>query len=76
MIQIFANSLTLYGFIVIRLERKYDNEFYEVLPPLVASGQIKHKEEITPGLEKVGDVILSVQKGLNKAKAIVHVADD
>ncbi|KAF8876980.1 alcohol dehydrogenase [Gymnopilus junonius] len=76
LIQIIAQSLTLHGFIVTRLEAKYEEEFYKVLPPLVESGKIKHKEEITNGLEKVGDVILAVQKGDNKAKAVIHVADD
>ena len=74
--QVVSKSLTLYGFIVIHLAPKYEKEFYEVLPPLVASGEIKYREEITPGLENVGNVILSVQKGLNKAKAVIHVADD
>lgn len=66
----------MHGFIVFRLEHKYREEFYKVLPPLVASGKIKYKEDVTSGLEKVGDVILAVQKGLNEGKAIVHVADD
>ena len=46
------------------------------MTPLVASGEIKYREEITVGLDKVGDVILAVQKGENKAKAIIQVAND
>ncbi|KAF8952340.1 hypothetical protein BDZ97DRAFT_1756936 [Flammula alnicola] len=37
-------------------------------------GQIK--EGVYNGLQTVEDVILAVQKGTNKAKAIIHVADD
>jgi len=64
------------GFIVFHLEGKYNEEFYKTLPPLVASGKIKFQEEVSNGLESVGDVILAVQKGTNKAKAVVHVADE
>ena len=71
-----ARSIKLYGFIVFRIEHMYNDEFYKVVPPLVASGKIKYKEDVTNGLDKVGDVILAVQKGLNKGKAVVHVADD
>lgn len=68
--------MTLSGFIIFRLEAKYRDEFYKTLPPLVASGEIKYAEDIYNGLDKVGDVVLAVQKGTNKAKAVVHVADD
>lgn len=64
------------GFIVHRLQKKYATIFYEFLSPLVASGKIKHKEEVRQGLEEVSDFILAVQKGTNKAKAIIHVADE
>jgi len=67
--------LSLNGFIQYRLEKKYLAEFYQTIPPLVASGRIKHREQIYKGLEQVGEVILAVQKGTNKAKAVVHVAD-
>ncbi|PPQ87895.1 hypothetical protein CVT25_001237 [Psilocybe cyanescens] len=74
--QVVAKSLTVSGFIIFRLEAKYGDEFYKTLPPLVASGEIKYTEDVYNGLDKVGDAILAVQKGTNKAKAIVHVADD
>ncbi|KAH9479936.1 Zinc-type alcohol dehydrogenase-like protein PB24D3.08c [Psilocybe cubensis] len=73
---VVAKSLTISGFIIFRLEAKYREEFYKVLPPLVASGEIKYSEDVYNGLDKVGDVILAVQKGTNKAKAVVHVADE
>ncbi|KAF8879983.1 hypothetical protein CPB84DRAFT_1792920 [Gymnopilus junonius] len=66
--QIFSRSLTMHGFIVNRLEPKYNDEFYKVMPPLVATGKIRHKEDVTRGVEKV--------EGWNNGKAVVHVADD
>ncbi|KAF8182622.1 hypothetical protein BJ912DRAFT_570571 [Pholiota molesta] len=74
--QVIAKSISMHGFIVQRLENKWGKEFFATLPPLVASGEIKHREEVFHGLDKVGDVLLAVQKGTNKAKAVVHVADD
>ena len=59
-----------------RLQPKWEEEFNKVLPPLVASGQIKDKEHVYEGLESVGEAILAVQKGMNQGKAVVHVADD
>ncbi|PPR00556.1 hypothetical protein CVT26_009888 [Gymnopilus dilepis] len=73
--QIIGKSLTFHGFVVGRLTAKWDAEFYKTIPPLVASGQIKHKEHVFNGLESAGAAILAVQKGENKGKAIVHAAD-
>lgn len=72
----FEKSLHLHGFIQWRLEYKYDEEFYRTIPPKLASGELKYAEEVTKGLDKVGDVILAVQKGQNKAKAVILVAEE
>ncbi|KDR74142.1 hypothetical protein GALMADRAFT_157912 [Galerina marginata CBS 339.88] len=74
--QVIGKSLSMFGFVVSRLIPKYKDEFYTVLSPLVASGEIKHAEDISNGLDKVGEVLLAVQKGTNTAKAVIHVADD
>ncbi|KAJ6528264.1 hypothetical protein DFH09DRAFT_161430 [Mycena vulgaris] len=74
--QIFAKSLSLNGFIVGRLEPKYDAEFYATIPRALASGEIKYREDVTRGLETVGDSILRVQQGKNTGKAVVIVADE
>lgn len=58
-----------------RLMGKYLNEFYTTVPEKLAKGEIKYREDVSHGLDKVGDVILAVQKGTNKAKAVIHVAD-
>lgn len=74
--QVIAKSLSINGFIVHRLYEKYLAEFYKAIPPLVVSGQIKHREDVFNGLETVGDGIVAVQKGTNKAKVVIHVADN
>jgi NADPH-dependent curcumin reductase CurA len=74
--QTFSKSLTIYGLLVFRLQPKYDEEFYKVIPPAIAAGEIKYKEDVSTGLETVGDVILGVQKGQNKGKAVVVVAEE
>ena len=62
------------GFIVFNLEPKYNAEFYATIPAKLASGELKYTEEVTKGLDKVGDVIISVQRGTNQAKAVIVVA--
>lgn len=71
-----TQSITIQGFIVFNLFSKYDQDFLATMPPKVASGQIKHRQDIYDGLDKVGEVLLLVMEGNNKAKAIVRVADD
>ncbi|KAF5335316.1 hypothetical protein D9611_011771 [Ephemerocybe angulata] len=73
---VVAKSISMFGFIVMRLEHKYDAQFYKEVPELIASGKLKVREEVWEGLQSVGDAILAVQKGTNKAKAVVHVADE
>ncbi|KAJ3503200.1 hypothetical protein NLJ89_g8539 [Agrocybe chaxingu] len=72
---IIGKTISLHGFLVFHLEAKYIAEFYRELTPKVASGEIKYREHVYSGLESVGEAILAVQKGENKAKAVVHVAD-
>ncbi|KAF9552478.1 alcohol dehydrogenase [Agrocybe pediades] len=67
--RVFEKSISLNGFIQYRLEPKYLAEFYKTVPPLVASGKIKHREQVFEGLETVGDVILAVQKDCNLSAA-------
>ncbi|TEB27710.1 NAD(P)-binding protein, partial [Coprinellus micaceus] len=73
---IVTKSLAINGFIVSRLQDKYDAAFYAEVPKLVADGTLKYKEEVFEGLQSVGDAILAVQKGTNKAKAVIRVAPD
>jgi NADPH-dependent curcumin reductase CurA len=75
-VHIVIKSLTLNGFIVSNLEPKYEDEFYATIPAKLASGELKYTEEVTNGLENVGDVILNVLKGTHKAKAVIRVAEE
>ncbi|KAJ7668858.1 hypothetical protein B0H17DRAFT_1087578 [Mycena rosella] len=74
--QTFSRSLSINGFIVSRLEPKYDTEFYATIPRALASGEIKYREDVSNGLETVGDAILRVQQGKNTGKAVVVVAEE
>ncbi|KAF9034806.1 hypothetical protein BJ165DRAFT_1409714 [Panaeolus papilionaceus] len=71
---IFSKSLTLSGFIVGRLADRWGKKFREEIPPKVASGEIKHREQVYEGLDKLPQAILDVQQGRNTAKVIVKVA--
>jgi len=61
------------GFIVFNLYAKYEKEFYDVFPKLVASGELKYKEHVFEGLEKMPEALIAVQKGDNTGKAVVKV---
>lgn len=74
--QIFSKSLSLHGFTVSVLHDKYVERFYAEVPQLVAAGKIKYQEDVSKGLESVGDAILDVQKGRNKGKKVVVVAEE
>lgn len=66
----------MYGFILTTILHKYEEEFYKEVPKLVASGQIKHKEDVTDGLEYAGHAIRAVQAGMNQGKSVVIVSKD
>ncbi|KAF9002396.1 alcohol dehydrogenase [Hymenopellis radicata] len=74
--QLFARSLTIYGFIVLVLEKKWQDEFYRVIPQKLASGEMKYKEDITVGLEQAGEAIRKVQTGENMGKSVIVVAQE
>ncbi|KAJ7676804.1 NAD-P-binding protein [Mycena polygramma] len=42
----------------------------------LVSGELKYSEDVRYGLEKVGDVLLAVQKGKNNGKAVVVVSEE
>lgn len=73
---LMGKSISLHGFLITRLEHKYDERFYQEIPKLVGEGKLKYREHVFDGLQSVGDAILAVQKGLNKAKAVVKVSDE
>ncbi|KAF9040089.1 alcohol dehydrogenase [Panaeolus papilionaceus] len=75
LMHLVAKSITMYGFIQYRLEDKWRKKFFEHVTPKVASGEIKHREQIYNGLDKEPQAIIDVQRGKNTWKAVVHVAD-
>ncbi|KAJ7200281.1 hypothetical protein B0H12DRAFT_547447 [Mycena haematopus] len=74
--QAYIRSLTISGILVFRLQAKYDKEFYDLIPAALASGELKYSEDVSRGLETVGEVILRVQEGRNTGKAVVIVAEE
>ena len=66
----------MYGFVVGLLRPKYGAQFYTEMTTKVASGEIQHREHVYDGLANGGEAIAAVLKGLNTAKAVVHVADE
>ncbi|KAF5377333.1 hypothetical protein D9757_008008 [Collybiopsis confluens] len=74
--KVLQNRLTVNGVLVFDHHARYQEEFYNVIPRKLASGELKYSEDITRGLEKGGEAILEVQKGLNTAKKVIIVADD
>ncbi|KAJ7841481.1 alcohol dehydrogenase [Mycena olivaceomarginata] len=73
---IFAKRLHIHGFLVLDLSPKYTAAFRAEFVPKLASGEFKFTEDVTRGLDKVGDVLVAVQKGTNTGKAVVVVADE
>lgn len=64
------------GFLVVDLADKYEEEFYKTIPHMLATGQLKYKEDIWRGLEYAGDAILSILKGTNNGKTVILVAEE
>ncbi|KAJ7342957.1 hypothetical protein DFH08DRAFT_873867 [Mycena albidolilacea] len=73
---IFAKCLHLHGLFVVCLRPKHAAAFHAEFAPRLVSGEFKFTEDVTKGLEKVGDMILAVQKGTNTGKAVVVVAEE
>ncbi|KAI0776446.1 hypothetical protein BC629DRAFT_1594937 [Irpex lacteus] len=73
---IVARQITIIGFLVSSIADKYFADFYTEVPKLIKDGTIKYTEERFIGLEKAGHAIEAVQRGTNKAKAVVVVADE
>jgi NADPH-dependent curcumin reductase CurA len=64
----------VHGVLVRDLLPKYQEEFYAIIPPKLASGELKYSEDVSRGLNTVGDVFVGVLKGT--AKPVVIVADE
>jgi len=73
---IVRKELSIHGFIVLNWLPQYEAKFYEEFSPLVKSGEIKSEADVVYGLDKVGEALLEVANGTNRAKKIVVVANE
>jgi NADPH-dependent curcumin reductase CurA len=74
--EIIKKSISMNGFVFLYLIPKYGAQFYTEMTTKVVSGEIQHFQHVYYGLANSGEAIVSVLKGLNSAKAVVHVADE
>ncbi|KIJ20091.1 hypothetical protein PAXINDRAFT_107808 [Paxillus involutus ATCC 200175] len=75
LMNIVAKEIKISGFIVSTILPKYKDAFYAEVLALIASNELKLKEDARRGLEGVGDAILAVQKGTNTGKCVIVVSD-
>ncbi|KAH7919465.1 alcohol dehydrogenase [Leucogyrophana mollusca] len=75
LMHIVAKSIKIYGFIVGKILPEFRESFYSEVPSMLAKGELKFQEDITNGLEHVGEAILAVQKGTNTGKSVIVVAE-
>jgi NADPH-dependent curcumin reductase CurA len=75
--RIYINSLSIFGIMVYELGPKYIEQFYSEIPRKLKSGEIKYLEDKEMGgLERMGEAIVDVQKGLNFGKKVVIVSEE
>jgi NADPH-dependent curcumin reductase CurA len=72
--EILSKSLTVRGFINYDLAGQYYAEFLREVRAGIADGRIRHREDITDGLENAPQAFIGMLDGLNFGKAIVRVA--
>jgi NADPH-dependent curcumin reductase len=71
---ILTKSLTLRGFINTEFAAEHFADFLRVVSAGLADGRIRHREDITDGLENAPAVLMGVLEGRNFGKALVRVA--
>lgn len=76
LVQMIPKAITMSGFNLSLLGPKWENDFQDFVIPHLASGELKYSEEVHRGLDKVGNAFLALQKGQNKAKVVIVVADE
>jgi len=74
--ELIRKSISMHGFVFINLIPKYGAQFDTEMTTKVVSGEIQHRQQVYDGLANCGETIVAVLKGLNIAKAVVHVADE
>jgi len=61
------------GFLISSLAYNYERAFYDVVPGMIKSGEIKYLEDRTVGLENVGVALREWQLGRCQGKSVVLV---
>ncbi|EIM83947.1 NAD-P-binding protein [Stereum hirsutum FP-91666 SS1] len=72
----FQKELQMFGFLVFTLYPKYIDRFLADMVPLVKEGKIKHREDVTKGLEHSCQALVDVLSGKNHGKKVILVAED
>lgn len=75
LLQIIGREIKMNGFLVHTMNHKYLEAFHRDFPKMIASGQIKYKEDRSYGLQTAGQGILDVQKGYNFGKKVIVVSE-
>ncbi|KAH7926493.1 NAD(P)-binding protein [Leucogyrophana mollusca] len=75
LMHIITKSITTSGFIVSRAFPEFTQPFFAEVPAMLAKGELKVQEDITKGLEHVGEALLAVLQGANTGKSVIVVAE-
>ncbi|KAJ7439110.1 hypothetical protein FB451DRAFT_1415912 [Mycena latifolia] len=73
---IVFKCMSFHGFLVSFLRPKYTAAFRAELVPKVVSGEFKFMEDVTRGLDKLGEALLALLEGTNMGKGVVVVAEE
>ncbi|VDB99984.1 unnamed protein product [Peniophora sp. CBMAI 1063] len=74
--QAIGKVITLQGLLYNVLRPQFQDEFFATIPQLVKDGTIKYREDVTNGLQTVGQALNDVGSGKNFGKRVVVVAED
>jgi NADPH-dependent curcumin reductase CurA len=72
---LLVNRATIRGFIVSDHPDRF-GAFLHECTPLVASGRLKHREDVVQGLEEAPSALIGLFEGRNFGKLIVQVSED
>ncbi len=72
---VLRRSLRIRGFIQSEFVKDHYGAFEKEIGPLVASGQIRYKEDVVDGLERAPDAFIGMLTGKNFGKLLVRMAD-
>jgi NADPH-dependent curcumin reductase CurA len=71
---VLTKSLTIRGFINIEFAADHYADFLHIVSAGLADGRIRHREDVTDGLENAPAAFMGLLQGKNFGKALVRVA--